>query len=142
MLMRWDWDPFRELDRLTGRWWNGHSAVMPMDVVREDDAYVMHVDLPGIDPESIEVTVEKDVLTVSVERDWEHGDGARLVTGERPHGRFRRRLLLGEAVDTDRIEADYHQGVLTIRAPLAEAARPRRVAISTGRRKALKAKAA
>src|SRR5690242_5365702 len=116
MLMRFD--PFRELDRdferLTQRvWGTGRAGVMPMDAYRRGDAFFAHFDLPGITPDSVELTVEKDVLTVKAERRVAHEDGDEVVVAERPQGEFTRQLFLGEALDTDHIEASYDGGVLT-----------------------------
>ena len=123
MLMRFD--PFRELDRLTS---TAHSA-MPMDAYRRGEEFVVHLDLPGVDPASIDLTVERNVLTVEAERRWHPEDGDQVVASERPHGSFRRQLLLGDALDAERIEARYEDGVLTLTVPMSERARPRRVEI-------------
>ena len=132
MLMRFD--PFRELDRLNQDLWpNGRRSsnpVMPLDAYQQADRFVVNFDLPGIDPSSIELTVEKNVLTVRAERRWQLADDVDVVVAERPQGAFTRQLFLGDTLDTDRIEANYEQGVLTITIPVAEAAKPRRVEIS------------
>ncbi|MFP5255493.1 MAG: Hsp20/alpha crystallin family protein [Acidimicrobiia bacterium] len=131
MLMRFD--PFRELDRLTQPGWTGGRApVMPMDAYRDGDSFYVHLDLPGVDPDSIDLTVEKNVLTVSAERRWSRGEGAQVVVSERPQGSFTRQLFLGEGLDPDRIDARYEHGVLTLSIPVAEQAKPRKVAISHG----------
>jgi len=128
MLMRFD--PFRELDRLTNqRGWPAASGVMPIDAYRHGDHFVVHFDLPGVDPGGVELTVEKNVLTVKAERNWQPAEGDEVVVAERPRGSFSRQLFLGETLDTERIEADYDKGVLTVRIPVAEAAKPRKVAI-------------
>ncbi|MFP3906923.1 MAG: Hsp20/alpha crystallin family protein [Acidimicrobiales bacterium] len=127
MLMRFD--PFRELDRLAQP---SRFASMPLDAYREGDHFVVNLDLPGVDPESIDLTVEKNVLTVSAERSWNVGDEITWVANERPQGTFSRQLFLGESLDTDGIEAGYDRGVLTIRVPVAEAAKPRKVQITSG----------
>jgi HSP20 family protein len=133
MLVRFD--PWRELDR-----WSqqalanvGARPALPMDVVRLGDRVVVHLDLPGVDPESIECTVDRNVLTVRAERSWQAPEGAEVLVAERPQGSFSRELLLGETLSTDRIEARYDGGVLTLTVPVAEAAKPRRVAIHSGR---------
>ena len=129
MLMRFD--PFRELDRqfdrLSQRNWA--AGVMPIDAYRHGDHFVVHFDLPGVDPGAVELTVEKNVLTVKAERNWQPAEGDEVVVAERPRGSFSRQLFLGETLDTERIEADYDKGVLTVRIPVAEAAKPRKVAI-------------
>ena len=129
MLMRFD--PFRELDRLT-EWPTNGPRFMPIDAYRQGDHFFVHFDLPGVDPERIELTVEKNVLNVSAERSWRPTDGEELVVSERPQGTFSRQLFLGETLDSERIEASCDNGVLTLRIPVAEAAKPRKVSISSG----------
>ena len=132
MLLRWD--PFRELDRLTESAFKGmpQPGALPMDAYRQGDSFVVHFDLPGVDPASIELTVEKNVLTVRAERHWTRTEGDEVVVSERAHGTFRRQLFLGESLDTDRIEASYDNGVLTLRVPIAEKAKARRVDVTVG----------
>jgi HSP20 family protein len=136
MLMRTD--PFRELDRLTQRvLGNGAStAVMPMDAYRHGESFVVHFDLPGVDASSIDLTVEKNVLTVSAQRQWQPAEGDQVLASERPQGAFTRQLFLGESLDAERIEASYDNGVLTVTVPVAEQARPRKVEITSGGAKA------
>ena len=129
MLMRFD--PFRELDRLAEQTWSGRSPVMPMDAYRRGDHFVVHFDLPGVDPSSIDLTVEKNVLTASAERHWEHAEDDEVVVAERPQGQFTRQLFLGEGLDAEAIEATYDGGVLTVRVPVAEQAKPRKVEVTT-----------
>ena len=130
MLMRTD--PFRELDRLTdsllGTW--SRPAAMPMDAYRHDDNFFIHFDLPGVDADSVDLTVEQNVLTVRAERRPPLEEGAERIVGERNHGVFSRQVFLGETLDVDNLRADYDAGVLTIRIPVREAAKPRKVAIS------------
>ena len=130
MLMRTD--PFRDLDRLTSQLLGtpARPAAMPIDAYRQNDAFVVELDLPGVDPGSIDLTVEKNVLTIHAERRRSVADDTEMVVGERPHGTFSRQLFLGEGLDTDRIDAGYADGVLTLRLPIAEKAKPRRVPIS------------
>ena len=132
MLMRSD--PFRELDRLAQQAVGSRArpSVMPMDAYRRGDQFVVHFDLPGVDPASIDVTVEKDLLTVSAERQWRRDEDLEVVASERSHGSFSRQLFLGEGLDSGRVEADYRNGVLTVTLPVAEQAKPRKVQISTG----------
>jgi HSP20 family protein len=135
MLMRFD--PFRDLDRLTQDLYRGEPtgrrmSVMPMDAYRKGDSFVVHFDLPGVDPTSIELTVEKNVLTVRAERSWRLDDATEVVVAERPQGSYSRQLFLGEMLDSDRIQATYDQGVLTVTIPVAEAAKPRRVQVTGG----------
>jgi HSP20 family protein len=143
MLMRTD--PFRELDRLTqqffglpGTW--SRPAAMPMEAYRRDGELVVHFDLPGLTPDSIDVQVERDVLTVKAERrPAPTGDDVRTVVAERPYGVFSRQLFLGESLDTDHVDARYEDGVLTLRIPVAEQAKPRRIEIGAGEQKQLTA---
>jgi HSP20 family protein len=131
MLMRFD--PFRELDRLAEQTWGGtRQPTMPMDAYRQGDHFVVHFDLPGVDPSSIDLTVEKNVLTVSAERHWQPDEGNQVVVAERPQGRFSRQLFLGEGLDPDGIEATYDGGVLTVQVPVAEQAKPRKVQVTAG----------
>lgn len=135
MLMRTD--PFRELDRLTQQLfgYNGTTsrpAVMPMDAYRSGDQFVVHFDLPGVDPSSIDLDVERNVLTVKAERSPVYGDDVELQVAERARGTFSRQLFLGDTLDVDRIEAHYDAGVLTLRIPVAEKAKPRKIEITGG----------
>jgi HSP20 family protein len=130
MLMRFD--PFRELDRLTQMTVPTRVPAMPMDAYRQGDRFVVHFDLPGVDPGSIDLTVEKDVLTVSAERRWEPSEDQQVLASERLQGTFRRQLFLGESLDVDHIEAGYDGGVLTVTIPVAEQAKARKVEVSAG----------
>jgi len=131
MLMRFD--PFRELDRLAQQTVAGARPVaMPMDAYRHGDHFVVHLDLPGVDPSTIELTVEKNVLTLSAERSWQPSEGDQVLIAERPQGRFSRQLFLGEGLDPDRIEANCDNGVLTVTVPVAERAKPRKVSVGSG----------
>ena len=127
-------DPFREFDRLAEQVFSaglrGTPRSVPMDGYRRGDQFLIHLDLPGVDPDAIELTVEQNVLTIRAERRFEPEEGDELLVSERPQGTFTRQLLLGESLDTDRLEADYDQGVLTLRIPVAEEAKPRRVQIT------------
>ncbi|WP_181770607.1 Hsp20/alpha crystallin family protein [Amycolatopsis pittospori] len=135
MLMRTD--PFRELDRLTqqmfgaapqGTW--SKPATMPMDAYRAGDEFVVCFDLPGVSADAIELDIERNVLTVKAERRPTTGGEVQMQVSERPLGVFSRQLFLGDALDTDRIAADYEAGVLTLRIPIAEKAKPRRIDIT------------
>ena len=135
MLMRTD--PFRELDRLTQQvlGTNGTLArpsVMPMDAWRDGDTFHVEFDLPGVDPDSIDLDVERNVVTVKAERPARASD-AELIAAERPRGVFSRQLILGDALDTEAVKASYDAGVLTLRIPMAERAKPRRIEIETDR---------
>jgi HSP20 family protein len=129
MLMRFD--PFREVDRLMQSPWMPRNAV-PLDVYRRGEEFLVRVDLPGIDPSSIDLQIEKNVLTLAAERSWAPSDGDEVLVSERPQGSFSRRLFLGDGLDTDGISAQYENGVLTVRVPVAETAKSRKVEISVG----------
>jgi HSP20 family protein len=132
MLMRTD--PFRELDRLTQlvagtAGTTARPAGMAMDAWRDGDEFVVEFDLPGVDPNSIDLDVERNVLNVKAERAVLPGD-RELVAAERPRGVFSRQLVLGDSLDTDRIQASYEAGVLCLRIPVAARAKPRKIVIS------------
>ena len=129
-------DPFRDLDRLaqqllgaTGT--TNRPAVMPMDAWREGDLFVLEFDLPGVAPETIDLDVERNVLTVRAERVARNGDWEMLAT-ERPRGLFSRQLVLGDNLDLEHIEAAYRDGVLCLRVPVAEQAKPRKIQVQVG----------
>ena len=129
-------DPFREFDRLAQQLLGttgtiNRPAVMPMDAWREGDVFVLEFDLPGVAPESIDVDVERNVLTIKAERVARNGDWEMLAS-ERPRGLFSRQLVLGDNLDLDRIEASYDAGVLRLRVPVAEEAKPRKIEIRSG----------
>ena len=131
MLMRTD--PFRELDRLTQQVLGtaARPAAMPMDAYRQGDSFYIHFDLPGIDPGSIHLTVEQNVLTVRAERVPARNDGAEMIVAERPYGTFTRQVFLGETLDAEKIAADYAGGVLTLTIPVHEAAKPRSIRVTS-----------
>jgi len=134
MLMRTD--PFRELDRLTQQVLGANGtlarpAVMPMDAWRDGDVFHVEFDLPGVDPDSIDLDVERNVVTVKADRPSRASD-AELIAAERPRGVFSRQLVLGDNLDTQHIEASYDTGVLSLRIPVAEQAKPRRISIAKG----------
>ena len=135
MLMRTD--PFRELDRLTqqvlgnaaGTW--SRPTAMAMDAWRAGDTFIVAFDLPGVDPQAIELDVERNVLTVKAERrPVETGEHVEMQVAERPLGVFSRQLFLGDTLDTEHIDAQYEAGVLTLRIPIAEKAKPRKISIT------------
>ena len=132
MLMRTD--PFRELDRLTQQalGTRARPTAMPMDAFREGDRFVVRFDLPGVEASSIDLTVEKNVLTVSAERQWQPSENQEIVASERPQGSFSRQLFLGEGLDAERVEASYDNGVLTVTVPVAEQAKPRKIQVNSG----------
>ncbi|MFF0415348.1 Hsp20/alpha crystallin family protein [Kitasatospora sp. NPDC004745] len=144
MLLRTD--PFRELDRLTqqflgntGTW--SRPAPMPLDAYRAGDEYVICFDLPGVDPEAIDIDVERNMVTVKAERrPRQEGEGVKWELSERPLGVFSRQVMLSDTLDPAGITADYDAGVLTLKIPVAEKAKPRKVAIShNGDRKQIRA---
>jgi HSP20 family protein len=142
MLMRTD--PFREMDRLAQQMFGQYGTTarpsgMPMDAWRDGDTFLVELDLPGVDPASIDLDVERNVVTVKAERPPRATD-AELIAAERPRGVFSRQLLLGDNLDTDNITADYDAGVLTLRIPVAERAKPRKITVgSKDRRQAIDA---
>ena len=127
MLLR-NTDPFRDFDRLAQQLLGttNRPVVMPMDAWREGDRFIIEFDLPGVNPQSIDLDVERNVLTVSAERVSRNGDWEMLAS-ERPRGRFSRQLVLGDNLDLDRIEAGYQDGVVRLTVPVAEKAKPRKV---------------
>ena len=128
-------DPFSTMDRLLGRTGFGEGATrslgLPVDVYRRGDEFIVEVDVPGMDPTSLVVTVERNMLSISGERPARHDD-AEVVVCERPHARFSRQLYLGENLDTEGVKAGYDNGVLTITIPVSQKARPRRIDVSGG----------
>ncbi|MGW3078291.1 Hsp20/alpha crystallin family protein [Kitasatospora sp. NPDC001132] len=140
MLMRTD--PFRELDRLTQQFLNttgtwSRPTPMPLDAYRAGDEYVICFDLPGVDPEAIDIDVERNMLTVKAERRPRHeGESVKWELTERPLGVFSRQVMLSDTLDPEGITADYDAGVLTLKIPVAQKAKPRKIAIGhSGERK-------
>jgi HSP20 family protein len=130
MLMRFD--PRREFDRVFDQAWSqARQASIPMDAWRHGDSFVIQLDLPGVDPDSVDLTVERNSLTVSAERRWAPAEGDQIIASERRQGTFSRTLLLGDGVDTDGILASYEDGVLTVMVPLAASAKPRKIEIAS-----------
>jgi HSP20 family protein len=129
-------DPFRDFDRVTEQLLGVPSGTaraprfMPMDLYRSGDHYVLHADLPGIDPGSVDVDVENNTLTIKAERSERTEDGVQWISSERFAGRYLRQIALGDGIDTERISATYANGVLTVTLPVAERARPRKVSIA------------
>ena len=129
-------DPFRDFDRLAAQLLGStgttnRPAVMPVDAWREGDTFVLEFDLPGVSAESIDLDVERNVLTVRAERVGRNGDWEMLAS-ERPRGMFSRQLVLGDNLDLERIEASYDAGVLRLSVPVAEKAKPRKIEINHG----------
>lgn len=130
MLMRTD--PFRELDRLTSQVFGtaARPAFMPMDAWREGDVFHVEFDLPGVRPDSIDLDVERNVLTVRAERAPQEGTNE-LIAAERPRGVFSRQIILGDNLDLDQVQANYADGVLALTIPVAERAKPRKIAVES-----------
>jgi HSP20 family protein len=129
-------DPFRDFDRLTEQLLGVPAGTaraprfMPMDLYRSGDHYVLHADLPGIDPGSVDVDVQNNVLTIKAERSERTAEGVQWIASERFTGTYQRQIALGEGIDTDRISATYANGVLTVTLPVAERAKPRKVSVA------------
>ena len=127
-------DPFRDFDRFfRGLGSRGADAPtgIPMDAYRRGSDVWVHLDLPGVQADSVDVSVERSVLTVTAERNWQHEEGDHMYMNERSTGTFRRQVHLGENLDVDGIEADFADGVLTLRIPISEKAKPKRIEIGT-----------
>ncbi|GLJ80931.1 Hsp20/alpha crystallin family protein [Microbacterium imperiale] len=127
------YDPFRDLDRIASSLFDARRGPrrMPMDLYRDGDHYVMTADLPGIDPGSVDIDVDGQLLTIRAERTLASGDGVKWITREREAASFLRQLNLGQGVDTEGIAATYNNGVLTVTIPVSEKAKPRKVAVTT-----------
>jgi HSP20 family protein len=138
MILRFD--PFRDLDRM----WESVAQPttprsFPMNAVRRGDALHVTFDLPGFTADQVDLTVERNQLTLVAERHWEQQDGEEWLVAERPSGTFRRQLMLGENLDTERLEASFHDGVLEITIPVAEAAKPRKIELGASGTEAIEA---
>lgn len=127
-------DPFRELDRVAGALLDPRPGlrIMPMDLYREKDHYVLTADLPGVDPGSVDIDVDGQLLTIRAERTLRGAEGVKWLTRERESGSFLRQLNLGQGVDTDNISARYENGVLSVTIPVSERARPRKIEVVSG----------
>lgn len=130
MLMRWD--PFRDIDRVAASLLgDGHtSRTMAMDAYRQGDELRIDLDLPGIDPESLDLTVERNVLSITARRSVDRSGVDQLIVSERPQGVFTRQVFLGDSLDADALEAAYDHGVLSIKVPVLESAKPRRIPVT------------
>jgi HSP20 family protein len=133
MLMRTD--PFRELDRITQQVFGtqgtmARPSAMPMDAWRDGDTFVVELDLPGVRPDSIDLDVERNVVTVRAER-APRSDNVEMLAAERPRGVFSRQLVVGDTLDTENITASYDAGVLSLKIPVAEKSKPRKITIGT-----------
>lgn len=132
-------DPFRDIDswfeRLAGH--GSGQLAMPMDAYRRGNDLWVHIDLPGVAADSLDIDVERNVLTVSAQRGWQREEGDQIYLAERHRGVYRRQVHLGDGLDAEGIEADYHDGVLTLRIPVAEKAQPRKISINSGDARAI-----
>jgi HSP20 family protein len=131
-LMRFD--PFRELDRLSEQVMGGRGPrTMPMEAWRRKDEFFVYVDLPGVDRDDVELTVERNVVSIRAERRPAHDEGDEVIVDERPHGTFTRQLFLGDNLDANKLSAEYDRGVLILTIPIAEASKPRRIQLGEQR---------
>ncbi len=132
--MAMKFDPFRELDRMAGALINGQPGLrlMPMDLYREGDHYILAADLPGIDPGSVDIDVDGQLLTIRAERTLRGADGVKWLTRERESGSFLRQLNLGQGIDIEAISARYENGVLSVNIPVTERAKPRKIDVLSG----------
>jgi HSP20 family protein len=132
--MAMNFDPFRELDRVAGALFERGQGprLMPMDLYRDGDTYVLNADLPGIDPGSVDIDVDGQLLSIRAERTLTSGDGVKWLARERNGGSFLRQLNLGQGIDTENIAASYTNGVLSVTIPISEKAKPRKIAVASG----------
>jgi HSP20 family protein len=131
-LMRFD--PFRELDRLSEQVMGGRGPrTMPMEAWRRKDEFFVYIDLPGVDKDDVELTVERNVVSIRAERRPAHEEGDEVIVDERPQGTFTRQLFLGDNLDANKLSAEYDRGVLMLRIPIAEASKPRRIQLGEQR---------
>lgn len=126
------YDPFRDLDRLASSLFDTRRGPrrMPMDLYRDGDHYVLTADLPGVDPGSVDIDVDGQLLTIRAERTLTTGEGVKWITREREAASFLRQLNLGQGIDTDRIAASYSNGVLSVTIPVSEQAKPRKIEVT------------
>lgn len=134
MTMAMKFDPFRELDRVAGALLENRPGLrlMPMDLYRDGDHYILNADLPGIDPGSVDIDVDGQLLTIRAERTVRGAEGVKWLTREREGGSFLRQLNLGQGIDIDAISARYENGVLSVSIPVSEKAKPRKIEVVTG----------
>ena len=127
------WDPFRDLDRLAASMLDSRQGprVMPIDLHRDGDHYVLSADLPGVDPGSVDVDIDGQLLTIRAERTLRSDEQAQWLVRERPSGSFLRQLTLGDGLDTSGISAHYENGVLSVVIPVSEQAKPRKVEVQS-----------
>ena len=143
MLTRFD--PVASFDQISSELLGALSrkaSSMPIDAYRHDEQWVVRVDLPGVEASTIHITVDRNVLRIEASRSWQPAEGDLVLVAERPRGNFSRQLMLSEDIDSDAIQADYRDGVLTLALPVAETAKPKKVVVGTGGATAVEAKAA
>ena len=131
--MAMSFDPFSELDRLTGNLlqFRPGPRFMPVDLYRDGDQYVLNADLPGVDPGSVDIDVDGQLLTIRAQRTAGNEEGVKWLAEDRPHGTYLRQFSLGEGVDSEHISASYDNGVLSVLMPVSEKAKPRKIQINT-----------
>lgn len=132
-------DPFADFNRMFGQAGNWRAGMMPMDAFEKDGTYTLRFDLPGVDPDHVDLTVENGSITVTAERAFEDTDGVNWLVRERPTGTHSRQIRVSEAFDTDKVSASYDDGVLTVTIPLREEAKPQKVQIASNRREVIEA---
>jgi HSP20 family protein len=132
--MAMTFDPFAELDRLAGNLLGTQQGprFMPVDLYRDGDRYVLTADLPGVDPDSVDIDVDGQLLTIRARRTAETRDGVSWLAQERPHGSYLRQFNIGEGIDAGKIAAHYANGVLSVLLPVSERAKPRKVQVQSG----------
>ena len=132
--MAMSYDPFGELDRLAGSLLQNRPGprFMPVDLYRDGDRYVLSADLPGVDPGSVDIDVDGQLLTMRAQRTAGTADGAKWLVQERPSGSYLRQFSLGEGLDMEQISATYDNGVLSVIIPVSEKAKPRRIQVQSG----------
>lgn len=121
-------DPFREFERLTEQMHRG-GGVLAMDAIRSEQDVTVYLDVPGVDPNDLDITVEKNEVTITAERRWSDDGDQRVISSERPQGTFTRRLVLSDSLDMDRLDAHTANGVLTINIPVSEQSKPRKIEV-------------
>ncbi|NKX54359.1 Hsp20/alpha crystallin family protein [Arthrobacter sp. E918] len=136
-------DPFQELERFSQALFGERQGprMMPMDVYREGDHYILNADLPGIDPGSVDVDVDGQMLSIRAQRTMKEGEGTKWLLRERTGGTFLRQITMGQDIDVDNIHAHYENGVLSMTIPIKEAAKPRKIEVMAGHRDAVEGKA-
>ncbi|HUG32678.1 MAG TPA: Hsp20/alpha crystallin family protein [Acidimicrobiia bacterium] len=123
-------DPFRDFDRITRETRDRPPSVMAFDAIRDDDAVTLYFDVPGITAEDLDINVDRSELTITAQRVWD-GDDKEILVNERPQGSFTRRLMLSDSLDTEQLEANLAEGVLTVTIPVAERSKPRKIEVTT-----------